>query len=240
LPDGAAIPLSALDYGQEHAGPGLLELDAPALRLRRLVERLAGQADPSARGVTEELLAAAEEAERALIERSRRIRQLENLSITDELTGLLNRRGFQEMLRRALADAERHGETGLLLLCDLDHFKATNDSYGHLAGDSVLSAVAETLRRSTRRNDAVARLGGDEFAVLMPRTPVERAERLAAKLSEAVNRLLVPWGRKQIPVAASFGWESYGPNSRPDRLFFLADRKLYRCKRPQAPDIVEH
>ncbi|MEX2628862.1 MAG: GGDEF domain-containing protein [Tistlia sp.] len=240
MPDGAAMPLHAFEPGLEPAGARGFELDATALRLRRLAQRMADQAAPAAREAAEELLAAAEEAERALVERSRRIRQLENLSITDELTGLLNRRGFQEMLRRALADGERHGEEGLLLLCDLDHFKATNDSYGHLAGDSVLGAVAELLRRTTRRNDAVARLGGDEFAVLMPKTPVERAERLAAKLSAAVNGLFVPWGRKQIPVAASFGWESYGPNSRPDRLFFLADRKLYRCKRPQAPDIVGH
>ena len=238
------MPLTAFDLGlelgREHGGANLLELDNTALRLRRLAERMAGQLDPAGRTLAEELLAAAEEAERALVERGRRIRQLENLSITDELTGLLNRRGFQELLRRSLADAERHGEHGLLLLCDLDHFKATNDTYGHLAGDSVLAAVAETLRRTTRRNDAVARLGGDEFAVLMPKTPVERAERLASKLSHAVNRLLVPWGRKAIPVAASFGWEAYGPNSRPDRLFFLADRKLYRCKRPEAPDIAGH
>ncbi len=238
------MPLTAFDLGlelgREHGGANLLELDNTALRLRRLAERMAGQLDPAGRTLAEELIAATEEAERALVERGRRIRQLENLSITDELTGLLNRRGFQELLRRSLADAERHGERGLLLLCDLDHFKATNDTYGHLAGDSVLSAVAETLRRTTRRNDAVARLGGDEFAVLMPKTPVERAERLAGKLSHAVNHLLVPWGRKAIPVAASFGWEAYGPTSRPDRLFFLADRKLYRCKRPEAPDIVGH
>lgn len=240
MPDGAAMSLTAFEIAQERGTASLLDFDGVALKLRRLAERMAGQADPGARAAAEELLAAAEEAEQALVERSRRIRQLENLSITDELTGLLNRRGFQEMLRRALADAERHGEEGLLLLCDLNRFKATNDTYGHLAGDSVLSAVAETLRRSTRRNDAVARLGGDEFAVLMPKTPVGRAERLAAKLSHKVNSLLVPWGHEQIPVAASFGWESYGPKSRPDRLFFLADRKLYRCKRPHAPDIVEH
>lgn len=265
MPDGASVPLKAFEIGSGLGASGfqgsnlrgdglrgdglrgdglgadgLLDLDIAALRLRRVAARMADQAGPGNDALAEELLAAAEEAERLLVERSRRIRQLESLSITDELTGLLNRRGFQDILLRALADAERHGDVGLLLLCDLDHFKATNDTYGHLAGDSVLTAVAEVLRHSTRRNDAVARLGGDEFAVLMRKTPIERAERLADKLSQAVSQLLVPWGHKKIPVAASFGWETYGPHSRPDRLFFLADRKLYRCKRPQAPALLEH
>src|SRR3546814_1418393 len=81
------------------------------------------------------------------------------------MTGLLNRRGFGLELSRALARARRQNESGLLVMCDLDNFKAINDTYGHPAGDAILRAVGKALKRNTRESDYVARVGGDEFAV---------------------------------------------------------------------------
>lgn len=138
-----------------------------AERLRRMALSEGWRLDKSNDRILENLLTAAASAEQQLAEQQARIRQLESLSVTDELTKVLNRRGFGIELERALARAERRGETGLLLLCDLDHFKAINDTYGHPAGDEVLCELAQLLRSRTRHNDHVARLGGDEFAILI-------------------------------------------------------------------------
>ncbi|NIA70266.1 GGDEF domain-containing protein [Pelagibius litoralis] len=162
-----------------------------------------------------------------------RIRYLESLSVTDELTNLLNRRGFETELSRALARARRMGETGLLLLCDLNHFKAVNDSHGHQAGDAMLRVVAQALKSSTRESDYVARVGGDEFAVIMTHTSPEESAFLAQKLSSRVNKLHSPWRDGHLPVSASFGTAIYDRSSQPDTLVFLADQDLYRSKKPR-------
>jgi len=124
-------------------------------------------------------------------------------------------------------------ETGLLMLCDLDHFKAINDEYGHLAGDAVLCAVAALLQTKTRRIDYVARLGGDEFAVLLTHSPRAQAERRAKSLAAMVNSLVIDWDGHEIPISASFGFEGYHQGSQQDALLFLADRSLYRHKGPR-------
>ena len=211
----------------------LPQLCAATDRLRRL----AGDGVPTSslahKELIEQVLAAAVMAEQSLAIQRARIRYLEDLSITDELTSLLNRRGFQNELSRAFARAQRTQETGLLLLCDLDHFKAINDTYGHMAGDAVLCAVAGLLQTKTRRSDYVARLGGDEFAVLMTHSPRAQAEARVETLAELVNNLVIEWDGHEIPVSASFGYEGYHHGSQPDTLLFLADRALYRRKGPR-------
>src|SRR3546814_15652160 len=104
-----------------------------------------------------------------------------------EMTGLLNRRGFGLELSRALARARRQNESGLLVMCDLDNFKAINDTYGHPAGDAILRAVGKALKRNTRESDYVARVGGDEFAVIMTHASLPQSAQLAEKLSGRVN-----------------------------------------------------
>jgi diguanylate cyclase (GGDEF)-like protein len=204
-----------------------------AERLKRRIADGTWRLDKAGRKLVEDLLEAAAEAERRIAEQRARIRYLEDLSITDELTGLLNRRGFHLELDRALDRARRRGGTGVLLLCDLNHFKPTNDTFGHPAGDAVLCAVAELLCRQTRRSDYVARLGGDEFAVLMTDTAPTRAGSRAARLRSRVNQLRVEWEDARIPVSASFGLEVYDGKSRPDSLMIAADRALYRGKQPR-------
>lgn len=217
---------SRLDEAPKGPGP-------VTARLRRRIAGTAWRLDQADRRLLDDLLEIATGAERRIAEQGARIRHLEDLSITDELTGLLNRRGFRLELERALARARRHGETGILLLCDLDRFKPINDSFGHPAGDAVLCAVAELLHGQTRRSDYVARLGGDEFAVIMTDTAPRRAAARAAGLRLRVNQSGLDWNDTRIAISASFGSAAYGPDSQFDSLMATADRALYRDKPPR-------
>lgn len=229
-----AVNLNRLDIGFDSFEPDPLpQLCAATDRLRRLAGNDVSTSSLVHKELVEQVLAAAVLAEQSLAIQRARIRYLEGLSITDELTSLLNRRGFQVELSRAFARAQRTQETGLLVLCDLDHFKAINDTYGHMAGDAVLCAVAGLLQTKTRRSDYVARLGGDEFAVLMTHSPRAQAEARVETLAELINNLVIDWDGHEIPVSASFGYEGYHHGSQPDTLLFLADRALYRRKGPR-------
>ncbi len=225
--------LDGLKIDKLIAQDSLPQLCSAADRLRRMAHELPDTLGPAALDLLDDLLASAAEAEQSMALQRARIRYLESLSVTDELTTLLNRRGFEAELSRALARARRLPETGLLLLCDLNHFKAVNDSYGHQAGDAILRAVAQALKNNTRESDYVARVGGDEFAVIMTHTPNQESAFLADKLSTLINALQVPWQRTTLPVSASFGMAEYDRDSRPETLIFLADQNLYRNKKPR-------
>ena len=215
------------------AQDSLPQLCSVADRLRRIANDSPDALGPGGLRLLDDLLEAAAAAEQSIALQRARIRFLESLSVTDELTTLLNRRGFETELSRALARARRMDEKGLLLLCDLNHFKAVNDTYGHQAGDAMLRTVAKALRRSTRESDYVARVGGDEFAVIMTHTSITESEFLARKLSRLINGLSVPWQDTLLSVSASFGMANYDRRSQPETLIFLADQDLYRNKRPQ-------
>lgn len=225
--------LEGLKIDQLITQDSLPQLCSVADRLRRAARDGPGTLDSSVIALLDDLLAAAAEAEQTIALQRARIRYLESLSVTDELTTLLNRRGFETELSRALARARRMAETGLLLLCDLNHFKAVNDSYGHQAGDAMLRAVAQALQGSTRESDYVARVGGDEFAVIMTHTCKHESTHLADKVSNLINRLRVPWQQSELPVSASFGMANYDRHSQPETLVFLADQDLYRNKKPR-------
>jgi diguanylate cyclase (GGDEF)-like protein len=182
----------------------------------------------------EQALGAAEEVESFLAEQTARIAYLENLTLTDELTGLRNRRGFNEQLRRTLASANRYGDEGVLVFCDLDNFKVVNDTYGHHVGDFVLKKVAKVLEAEVRETDMVARLGGDEFAVLMVQTNWRDGFKRAQMLCRAVNRTIVTHNGHEIPVSASFGVEPFGPNDEEINLIARADMAMYINKRKKA------
>ena len=207
-----------------------------ARRLRRLTLGSNRKIDPAMRALLEDLLDAAAATEQTIADQRLRIIELECLSSTDGLTGLLNRRGFETEIERALARARRHGEQGLLIVCDLDDFKAINDSYGHPAGDAVLRGVASLLRGRTRTSDSVGRPGGDEFGVLLTDTAPSRASALASELSVLLNRLTVPWGQAEIPVSASLGAAAYDRDSSATSLHMTADSALYRSKRERKLD----
>jgi len=211
----------------------LPQLCSAADRLRRHAQNASQSLDASSLQLLDDLLTSAAEAEQTLALQRARIRYLESLSVTDELTGLLNRRGFELELSRALARARRQNETGLLVMCDLNHFKAINDTYGHPAGDAILRAVGKVLKRNTRESDYVTRVGGDEFAVIMTQASLPQSELLAEKLSKLVNGLTVPWQGTNLAVSAGFGAVTYNRLSQAETLLFLVDQDLYRNKTPR-------
>jgi diguanylate cyclase (GGDEF)-like protein len=190
--------------------------------------------DDALRRLLERALTSAAEAEGRISELHAEIEHLRALSITDEATGLLNRRGFTEALTRAIDRGRRYGETGALLLIDLDGFKAVNDTHGHAAGDHVLSSVARVLRKCVRTVDDVARIGGDEFAVLLNHTPRRHAEERADVIERYLNCLVAPWRGKNIHVRASVGSHYFTANANAKDVFDRADGNMYVKKRGAA------
>lgn len=165
-------------------------------------------------------------------EESRLREQLRDLATRDSLTGLPNRRLFQEHLDHALARAARHGTALAVLAMDLDKFKAVNDQLGHAAGDAVLVEAARRLTAALRAEDVVSRFGGDEFVILLPEV-ADRADagRVADKLVQALGAPFVTHGR-ETPILASFGVALHPEHGQDlPTLLRRADEALYVAKR---------
>ena len=152
-------------------------------------------------------------------------------AVEDALTGLVNRRGFDADLARAVESCAVVGDRSCVILFDLDHFKRINDSWGHAAGDAVLKAVSRTLSLSfPRRGDCVSRFGGEELAVLLRGTTIKDALRLADRCLAAIRQLEVPVGERRVCVTASAGVAELADDD--DAVSFLerADACLYAAK----------
>jgi diguanylate cyclase (GGDEF)-like protein len=156
---------------------------------------------------------------------------LEQLSRTDPLTGLMNRREFFDALDREIRRAERRGAWLSVAILDLDHFKAVNDQYGHLAGDAVLIAAAHALGEVMRREDSLARYGGEEFVLLLPDTDAPGARAVAERCRARLQSLQIEVEGTPIRVTASFGVAARGPGVGGEALVRAADDALYRAKR---------
>lgn len=156
---------------------------------------------------------------------------LEALAITDSLTSLLNHKSFHECLDEEFKRIARRPEPISLLMIDIDDFKMTNDTYGHLAGDLVLKKVADILIKMTREIDVVARYGGDEFIVLLLNTDNRQAIRMAERIRMAVEKTEFEFDGKRIPVTLSLGIATApidaGTN---EKLIELTDKALYHAK----------
>jgi diguanylate cyclase (GGDEF)-like protein len=170
-------------------------------------------------------------AEQQIAEQKRRIDYLESLAMTDELTGLVNRRGFEDFLRRTLAAARRYDEVGVIAFVDLNDFKRINDRHGHAMGDKVLTEVAGVLTDNVRASDLVARVGGDEFVLLLVRCSLDDGRRHIESIGAAIEQNRIIHGRHDIRIGASIGIEPYGPDSDALILLNRADAAMYRCKR---------
>lgn len=159
--------------------------------------------------------------------------RINELSKTDHLTKLNNRRHFMEVLELEFLRTKRYRTALALVLTDLDHFKNVNDQYGHLVGDEVLVAVAEILRTNMRHLDTVARYGGEEFILLLPETTLEGAAALAERFRKKIAETsLELTGGESLSVSASFGVTAI-PNEEVgdvDDLIRIADGALYRAK----------
>jgi len=163
--------------------------------------------------------------------RNERMQQLEREAGEDALTGLKNRRRFEEEVRGAMARRRRDHGTGALLMLDLDHFKEVNDTHGHPAGDQLIEEVAQVLQRRARAGDIVARLGGDEFAVVLPRSTPAEAQIVAEALVAAI-RHHDPSLDGVDPVTASIGVATFGDDPRMSfaTLVSEADTAMYAAK----------
>ncbi len=163
--------------------------------------------------------------------------QLEQVSRTDILTGLYNRRHLEEQLTRQHAAARRGRDQLSVILLDIDHFKRVNDTYGHSAGDQVLCTFANRMTQQLRSGDITGRWGGEEFLVILPATDADGAMRVAERIRE-VTRATPTWADgHDISVTVSGGCVT-GPGASPDDLVSAADRRLYEAKRSGRDRIV--
>jgi diguanylate cyclase (GGDEF)-like protein len=234
-----AVAGVAIRGGEEVAREGSFERTGAPLRLELASAEIAGEElalilHPDPTGFDERTIALAHSlvAQAAVALDNARLHGIvKRQAVTDELTGLANRRSFRESLDTELLRAERFGSGLALIVADLDDFKDVNDRFGHQAGDEVLCAFAEVLQGRIRGIDLAARLGGEEFAILLPETDASGAEALAENLRVAVAELAVPIGEDEIHITASFGVAAFPESQGADGLMTAADLALYSAKR---------
>ena len=181
-------------------------------------------------GAQRELAMLALQAAEALV-RARLYEQAEKLATTDGLTGLVNRRSFNEQLEQRLREATRYDRPLSLLLLDIDHFKKVNDTHGHPAGDAVLRGVAKLAQKAARDTDVAARYGGEELALILPETDARGAMVIAERLRKLVETTAHASELGPLKVTVSIGVSTTGQRAKaPADLLEQADRALYRAK----------
>jgi diguanylate cyclase (GGDEF)-like protein len=156
--------------------------------------------------------------------------EVQTLSRTDQLTGLLNRRGMEDHLSAARSTYDRTGVPYAAILGDLDHFKRVNDRYGHGCGDQLLSEVATALADSLRSRDVLCRWGGEEFLIILPGTDAPGTVKVAEKLLDAVRAIRVPCGTDELSITITLGGVIARQGVDDARLISAADGALYEGK----------
>ena len=170
---------------------------------------------------------------RAVLKTRHRLAMLEQQAYRDSLTGLANRGVFEDELAREWDACRRHNVPLTVILADLDHFKAINDTHGHAAGDEVLRQAAKMLAQSSRSSDLVARYGGEEFVVVAPDCPLEAGVALANRFRSLLTERHISVDGIPIAVTASVGIATAAIQTQhgPMELFRRADQALYHAKR---------
>jgi len=151
-------------------------------------------------------------------------------SMTDPLTGLLNRRSFLDLSGKEVTRAHRHGSPFSVLMLDIDHFKKINDSHGHPVGDLAIKALAAVCGKALRPHDILARYGGEEFVLTLPQTPADGARIVAERIREAVELLMVPSDSGPVRFTVSIGVALYDNGEPFDHVVERADQALYVSK----------
>lgn len=160
-------------------------------------------------------------------ERRQAIKELEELSVTDPLTSIYNRRKFNELLNREVERSKRY-KTGLsIIMCDIDHFKKINDTFGHDVGDNALKVFSNKINENIREVDMFARWGGEEFMILMPNVNIEGASSLAEKLRRIIEATEV---KKITSFTASFGVTDLNEDDTTESFIKRVDEAMYKAK----------
>lgn len=177
-----------------------------------------------------QLQARVDEMEKEIEEKRQAFEEQKRKAAQDVLTGLPNRQGYQDRLTDELARHHRYGSPLALVVCDIDHFKRINDTYGHLAGDKVLQLIARMLRKNIRDVDFVARYGGEEFVILMPETTAVDAHKAAEKLRIVIEQSPFNFRKERVSITMSFGISEFQNKDSPEQVFERADKALYQSK----------
>jgi len=156
--------------------------------------------------------------------------ELNQLLITDGLTKLYTRGYLMKKIREEKIRHKRYKASFSLIMCDIDHFKKVNDTYGHDAGDLILKGVSRLMEDASREQDNVARWGGEEFMILLPETTLEEAYIVADRMLKALREKVYTYEDQEISVTMSFGLATYEPKESIDDLIKRVDEKLYEAK----------
>ena len=221
------------DYGRTlSAATGELGGDQSPAAIAKMVDRLVG-ATKAMEHRAKTLEAELQRSSEQVTELKTQLDTVRKESRIDPLTGVANRKTFDTELQAAIKDASDSGDPVALLMCDIDHFKRFNDTWGHLTGDQVLRLVANCLSENVKGRDTAARYGGEEFAVIVRQTGLQGAVSLANQIRATVeNKKLVKKSTGDIlgTITISIGVAQYSRSETPEKLVQRADRCLYRAK----------
>ncbi len=211
---------------------GELQESLKAEQVRSIIAYLVVENDKM-RARTADLSVNLEKSQRQIERLKTNLATAEEQGLSDPLTGLKNRRGFDVLLASQVAAARNSAQPLSLVIADIDHFKAINDRYGHPAGDEVLKWFAKILASNVKGRDTVARYGGEEFAIIMPQTTAENASTIATQIRTQLSQQF--WQKPGAPntmlrVTASFGVAELSPGEGTSGLIARSDAKLYEAK----------
>ncbi|HKQ45593.1 MAG TPA: GGDEF domain-containing protein [Rhizomicrobium sp.] len=186
---------------------------------------------PRVRDAIMGLMGEVDNLRRELTQTRTRLDEMEKAADQDGMLPLLNRRAFVRELTRYIAITDRYKTPASLIYFDLNHLKRTNDTYGHAAGDAMLTHFADVLLKHVRDSDCVGRLGGDEFGVLLSHANQERALKKADVLAAALEASPTEWNGQSIPISFAYGAFELKSGDSPDIAMARADQAMYAQKR---------
>jgi diguanylate cyclase len=193
---------------------------------RSTEEQRLAQAEQQVAELTEKLESVQGESEQL----RKRLQDERNQAMIDPLTGIPNRLAYNERLQHEFARWRRYASALTIAVWDIDKFKTINDTYGHQAGDKVLTVIAKLLHKQIRETDFVARFGGEEFVLLLPETSVDNATVATEHLRKAVEATEFHFRGKRVPITISCGMSEFATGDTPERVFERADKALYESK----------